>query len=101
MSLETRNLINQIENSPDTQRKRGRFNFGSRGLLSRLKTTLTRRLGGFDLDGSGSIDLSEYDAKRLAKANGLLEQPLTKLGLNTLAGRPISCLLYTSDAADE
>lgn len=42
----------------------------SEGLFSRLKSSLRRRLGGFDINGDGSIDIQEHDAKRLAASHG-------------------------------
>ncbi len=42
----------------------------SSGLFSRLKSSLRRRLGGFDINGDGNIDIQEHDAKRLAASHG-------------------------------
>jgi len=90
MSLENHTQSTYSEVSVEDRKKRLRLGLKPGGLLFRLKTSLTRRLGGFDLDSSGNIDLTEYDAKRLAKANGLLDQPLAQIGVDALVGRPVS-----------
>lgn len=43
-------------------------------IYHKLRTSLVRRLDGFDLDGNGKVDISEHDARRLAQAYGLVKE---------------------------